>query len=54
MGSKEPIRLLMKDDAARYRMTELAYHDGLRYPPLERVGKGSSGLDLLLSERSTP
>ena len=33
----------------RYREVAIAYHDGLRYPVLERVGSGSSNLDALLA-----
>jgi len=47
-GSREPIRLLIKR-GDRYREVALDYHDGLRYPALERVGTGPSGLDALLA-----
>ncbi len=47
-GSREPIRLLVKkgDD---YRTVEIDYHDGLRYPVLEKVGRGPARLDALLA-----
>jgi predicted metalloprotease with PDZ domain len=46
--SRDPIRLLIKR-GDRYREVALDYHDGLRYPALERVGTGPSGLDALLA-----
>lgn len=49
-GGREPIRFLIKRDD-RYREVAIAYHDGLRYPVLERVGTGASGLDALLAPR---
>jgi predicted metalloprotease with PDZ domain len=47
-GTREPIRLLIKR-GDRFREVALDYHDGLRYPVLERVGTGPSGLDALLA-----
>ncbi len=47
-GGKEPIALLVKK-GDRYRTIALPYHDGLRYPALERVTKGPSTLDALLA-----
>ena len=47
-GRKEPIRLLVKKGDL-YRTIDLAYHDGLRYPALEKVGTGASSLDVLLA-----
>lgn len=44
---RAPIRLLIKRDD-RYREVPLDYHDGLRYPVLERTGTGASTLDALL------
>jgi predicted metalloprotease with PDZ domain len=35
-GGSEPITLLLKN-GSRFRTVELAYHDGLRYPRLERI-----------------
>ena len=46
--SREPIRLLIKR-GERYSDIEVDYHDGLRYPALERVGTGPSSLDALLA-----
>jgi predicted metalloprotease with PDZ domain len=46
--SRDPIRLLIKR-GDRFREVALDYHDGLRYPVLERVGTGPSGLDALLA-----
>ncbi len=47
-GTREPIRLLVKKGDA-YRTVELDYHDGLRYPVLERIGRGPGRLDALLA-----
>ncbi|HWH17736.1 MAG TPA: peptidase M61 [Allosphingosinicella sp.] len=46
-GGNEPIRLLVKK-GANYREIALPYHAGLRYPVLEKIGSGPSGLDALL------
>jgi predicted metalloprotease with PDZ domain len=46
--SRDPIRLLIKR-GDRYSEVSVDYHDGLRYPMLERVGTGASSLDALLS-----
>jgi hypothetical protein len=51
-GGHDPIRLLVRD-GARYRTVDLDYHDGLRYPRLERVGRGPSSLDALLAPRTS-
>jgi hypothetical protein len=45
---RAPIRLLIKR-GERYNEVALDYHGGLRYPALERVGTGPSGLDDLLA-----
>jgi predicted metalloprotease with PDZ domain len=47
-GGHDPIRLLVKR-GDRFRELSLDYHDGLRYPALERVGTGPSSLDALLA-----
>jgi len=47
-GGREPIRLLIKR-GERYGDINVDYHDGLRYPALERVGSGPSSLDALLA-----
>lgn len=47
-GKADPITLLVKN-GDRYRTVSLNYHDGLRYPVLEKVGKGRSYLDDLLT-----
>jgi predicted metalloprotease with PDZ domain len=44
----DPIRLLIKR-GERYSDIAVDYHGGLRYPALERVGTGPSGLDTLLA-----
>jgi len=47
-AGREPIRLLIKR-GERYADIAVDYHDGLRYPALERVGTGPSSLDALLA-----
>jgi predicted metalloprotease with PDZ domain len=47
-GGRDLIRLLIKR-GERYNEVAIDYHDGLRYPALERVGTGPSGLDALLA-----
>ena len=49
-GTDKPIALLVKRDGHFDTLT-ISYHDGLRYPWLERdaAGKGPGGLDLLLA-----
>ena len=49
-GGKTAIPLLLKD-GTRYRTVALDYHEGLRYPRLEKVGTGENGLDRLLAPR---
>lgn len=46
-GATDPITLMVKKGDV-YRTVTLDYHDGLRYPALEKVAKGRSGLDNLL------
>ncbi|KQN25378.1 peptidase M61 [Sphingomonas sp. Leaf33] len=48
--SKDPIKLLVKN-GAKFRDVALDYHDGLRYPRLEKVGTGETGLDRLLAAK---
>ncbi len=48
--SKEPIRLLVKN-GTRYREVPIDYHNGPRYPRLQKIGTGDSGLDKLLMPR---
>jgi predicted metalloprotease with PDZ domain len=48
--SKDPIKLLIKQDT-KFREVALDYHGGLRYPRLEKVGTGTTGLDRLLAAR---
>jgi len=48
--SKDPIRLLVKNDA-KFRDVALDYHDGLRYPRLEKVGTGETALDRLIAAK---
>ncbi len=49
-GTKLPIRLTVKNND-RFRDITLDYHDGPRYPRLQKVGTGDSGLDKLLTPR---
>jgi predicted metalloprotease with PDZ domain len=49
-GTKLPIRLTVKNNE-RFRDVSLDYHDGPRYPRLEKVGTGDGGLDKLLMPR---
>lgn len=48
--SRRPIRLLVKSGDL-YRTTELAWYEGLRYPWLEKTGRGQGTLDALLAPR---
>jgi predicted metalloprotease with PDZ domain len=47
---KAPIRLTVKNND-RFRDIMVDYHDGPRYPRLQKVGTGDGGLDKLLSPR---
>jgi predicted metalloprotease with PDZ domain len=47
-GTRDPIRLLIKRGEL-YSEAAIDYHDGLRYPMLERIGTGASTLDALLT-----
>ncbi len=50
-GSKNPIKfILQKGDY--YENLDLAYQGGLRYPVLEKIGGGESGLDRLLKPQT--
>ena len=49
-GTKDPIRLTVKNND-RFRDITLDYHDGPRYPRLQKVGNGDGGLDRLLMPR---
>ncbi len=49
-GTKEPIRLLVKN-GDRLRDLVIDYHDGPRYPRLQKTGTGETGLDRLLTAR---
>ncbi|HEY0316258.1 MAG TPA: peptidase M61 [Sphingomonas sp.] len=46
-GGTAPIHLLIKQ-GDQYRDTAVQWNGGLRYPTLEKVGKGEGGLDKLL------
>lgn len=49
-GTKDPIRLTVKN-GDRFRDLMIDYHDGPRYPRLQKVGTGETGLDRLLTPR---
>jgi predicted metalloprotease with PDZ domain len=49
-GSGRGVELLLKDGNL-YRNVTLDWHGGLRYPRLEKVGKGQGTLDALLAPR---
>ncbi|WP_439545344.1 M61 family metallopeptidase [Sandarakinorhabdus sp.] len=48
--TKQPIKLTVKT-ADRIHNVDLAWSGGLRYPRLERLGKGETGLEKLLAPR---
>ncbi|MBB4153640.1 putative metalloprotease with PDZ domain [Sphingomonas jinjuensis] len=48
--SKDPIRLTVKN-GTRFRDLAIDYHGGPRYPRLEKVGQGETGLDRLLTAK---
>ncbi|PTQ13493.1 peptidase M61 [Sphingomonas oleivorans] len=48
--SKQPIHLLVEQDDL-YRDIAINWTEGLRYPKLERIGKGPSTLDALLAPK---
>jgi predicted metalloprotease with PDZ domain len=49
-ASKEPIHLIVKA-GNKVRSIDLDYHDGPRYPHLEKTGSGETGLDQLLAPK---
>jgi predicted metalloprotease with PDZ domain len=49
-GKTAPVKLLVKNGDA-YRTVDLDWHGGLRYPKLEKIGKGVSTLDALLAPK---
>ena len=49
-GQRPAVQLLVKSGEL-YRTVNLDWHGGLRYPRLEKVGKGSGTLDALLAPR---
>jgi len=49
-GTKTPIRLTVKQ-GTQVRDVAIDYHDGPRYPRLEKTGTGEGGLDKLLAPR---
>jgi predicted metalloprotease with PDZ domain len=49
-GNAGPVELLIKSGNL-YRTAKLDWHGGLRYPRLQKVGKGPGTLDALLAPR---
>jgi predicted metalloprotease with PDZ domain len=49
--TKTAIELLVKN-SDRYRTVKIDYHDGLRYPHLEREGSAAASLDQILTPRN--
>lgn len=49
-GGTAPIKLLIRQDDG-YRTVDVVWNGGLRYPHLERTGKGPSSLDALYAAR---
>jgi predicted metalloprotease with PDZ domain len=49
--AKAAIELLVKN-GDRYRTVKIDYHDGLRYPHLEREGSAAASLDQILTPRN--
>jgi predicted metalloprotease with PDZ domain len=49
-GTKTAIPLTVKQ-GDRFRSAALDYHNGLRYPRLQKIGTGETGLDRLLAPR---
>ncbi|APG63197.1 peptidase M61 [Sphingorhabdus lutea] len=47
---KTPIKLIV-ERAGRVRTILINYHDGIKYPHLEKIGEGETALDLLLTAR---
>lgn len=50
-GGTRPIQLLIRQND-QYRTVAVQWNGGLRYPHLEKVGKGESGLDRLLAPKA--
>ena len=49
-GNTQPIKLLVKSGDL-YRTVDLNWHEGLKYPRLQKTGKGEGTLDALLAPR---
>ena len=50
-GGGEPIHLLVRQND-QFRTVDVRWNGGLRYPHLEKVGKGTGGLDRLLAPKA--
>jgi predicted metalloprotease with PDZ domain len=48
--AKEPLEFIVKN-GERYRTIRVDYHEGLRYPHLERAGSGDAKLDAILAAK---
>ncbi len=51
-GGRKPLQLLLKRED-RFQSVAVDYHDGLRWPWLERVGTVQTGIDRLFAPRAT-
>jgi hypothetical protein len=49
-GTKAPIELIVKS-GDRYKVARIDYHDGMRYPHLERDGSEPARIDDILAAR---
>ncbi len=50
-GAKSPPVVLVVKSGEEVRTVTIDYHGGLRYPHLEKIGTGETGLDKLLTPR---
>lgn len=50
-GAKSPPVVLLVKAGEEVRTVTIDYHGGLRYPHLEKIGAGETGLDMLLTPR---
>ncbi len=49
-GPGAPVELIIRS-GERYRTVRIDYHDGLRYPHLEKVGTGAASFDAILAAK---
>jgi len=50
-ANRDAIEFIVKN-GDRYRTIRIDYHEGLRYPHLERAGTGEARLDAILAAKS--